>query len=200
VQDGLQSYSELLKESYAVIKAEDPSAVVHTGGLSQELPKCLRRLYDQGAGRFFDVLNIHPFINPLMPDAAGGLRFFYERVRRTLEAYGDASKPIWFSCIGCPGMKDPAAARPWGLGKNPSELVQAEWVRTVYGVISQGWPGVEKIFWGTFRDTDGHFKTGLDYAGLLRNDFSRKPAYEVYRRMASSAAALTLPSGRTNRS
>ena len=47
--------------------------------------------------------------------------------------------------------------------------------------------GLEKIFWAFWRDTD-HFKSGVDYFGLIRRDFSRKPAFEAYKKIN-----LTLP-------
>jgi polysaccharide biosynthesis protein PslG len=182
-QDGMTTYATLLKVAHAALKETDPTCVVHLGGLSQALPKSLRVLYEMGCKNAFDVLEVHPFINPLMSDSVGGLRYFYDTIRKVATEFGDAAKPVWFGEIGCPGMQDPGAAPNWWLGKNPTETVQAEWVRTLYGK-ALSWPGVSKIFWAFFRDTPAHFKTGTDYFGLVRRDFTRKPSFDVYRQMA----------------
>ena len=50
---------------------------------------------------------------------------------------------------------------------------------------NQRWKGVEKIFWAFFRDTDHHFQCGTDYFGLVRLDFTPKPAYRAYRKAAT---------------
>ncbi|MFH0827947.1 MAG: hypothetical protein V1919_02135, partial [Candidatus Omnitrophota bacterium] len=68
----------------------------------------------------------------------------------------------------------------WWMGKNPSEKLQAIWAKTVYTNLLKE-KSVEKIFWAFFRDTNEHWKNGTDYFGLIRNDFSKKPAFEAYK-------------------
>jgi hypothetical protein len=46
---------------------------------------------------------------------------------------------------------------------------------------------VEKIFWAFFRDTPNHFGDGVDFFGLVRNDFSKKPAFTMYQRLATAS-------------
>lgn len=182
-QDDMAAYTLLLKNVYPALKKEDPTAVVLLGGLSQAVPASLRHVYQKGGRDYFDVVNIHPFINPLMPDALGGLRYLYQAVRRIMEEHSDANKPIWWTEVGCPGVRKSVPISEWWLGKNPTEAHQADWVRNLYGE-PLGWLGVAKIFWAFFRDTPNHFGNGIDYLGLVREDFSKKPAYEAYQRVA----------------
>ena len=79
----------------------------------------------------------------------------------------------------------------WWLGRNPSEIVQAEWVKIVYRNALK-WPNVQKVFWAFFRDTD-HFKDGVDYFCLVRRDFSLKPAYACFKDLAQQSVAQTIP-------
>jgi len=184
-QDKMQGYTALLKQTYPLLKAADPSCIIHLAGMSRSLPGGLKSVYENGGQPFFDVIAIHPFANPLMPGALEALHHLYQTVRRVVEQNGDTEKPIWLTEIGCPGMRDPRAAPNWWLGKNPDETVQAEWVKTIYtGALE--WAGVEKIFWCFFRDTKDHFKSGSDYDGLIRHDFSKKPSFEAYRNLTSS--------------
>lgn len=184
-QDHMQAYVTLLKQTYTAIKKEDDTAVVHLGGLGQALPKSLKEVYALGGIHSFDVVNAHPFVHPLMPDAIGGLRYFYESIYRVMKENGDTLKPLWLTSIGCPGIKAPQQVPDWWLGKNPSEAQQAEWVRTLYEKVLL-WPGVTKIFWSFFRDTENVFGNGTDYSGLIRKDFSKKPAFEAYLQATTS--------------
>lgn len=179
-QDQMRGYTTMIKQVYPLMKAADPTCVVHLAGMSRSLPGCLKSIYDNGGKDAFDVVAIDPFANPLTPHAVNALEYLQQSVRRVLAQYDDSNKPIWFTEIGCPGMKDPQSAPNWWLGKNPSEQEQANWLKTVYENTLR-WPGVEKVFWCFFRDTREHFKSGSDYDGLIRNDFSKKPSFDVYR-------------------
>jgi len=46
---------------------------------------------------------------------------------------------------------------------------------------------VEKIFWAFFRDNLGHFKSGVDFFGLVRWDNTPKPSFFIYKKCASAA-------------
>ncbi len=58
------------------------------------------------------------------------------------------------------------------------------WVRKFYTKILPGLPDCEKAFWAFFRDTKDHFRNDIDYFGLVRWDFSRKPAFTAYKEAA----------------
>ena len=182
-QDNMQSYVKLIKSAYPVIKAVDPMSVVHLGGMSRSLPMSLKMVYHEGGKDFFDVVNIHPFANPLTPRALDAVGHMHKFIYRVMEEYDDSQKPIWFTEIGCPGMQNPQASPNWWLGANPNEQTQAEWISTVYREVLQ-WKNVKKVFWCFFRDTVNHFASGSDYDGLLRHDFSKKPSFEALQKFA----------------
>jgi len=188
-QNQMRQYVKLLQHVYPLLKAEDPTSIIHIGGMSRSLPISLRNVYENGGKDAFDIVDIHPFANPLTPQALEGLRFWHQAVYRVLAHYGDQAKPVWFTEIGSPGMRDPQAAPHWWLGKNPDEQTQAAWVKTVYDEMLH-WKGVEKIFWCFFRDTQRHFKSGSDFDGLIRHDFSKKPSFEAYREAVQRHEAL----------
>jgi polysaccharide biosynthesis protein PslG len=184
-QDQMKSYSALLKEVAAAARKEDPGCRVLLGGLAEPAGPALDRIYREAGKDAFDVVSIHPFIDPLRPDAIGALKEVLEKVRKTMEAHGDGAKDLWLTEIGCPGMKNPAAAAAWWLGRNTTEEEQARWVKAVLGEPLR-WPGVKKVFWAFFRDTPRHFHNGVDSFGLLREDFSKKPAFDAYREAAAA--------------
>lgn len=185
-QDEMKSYTELLKAVYPALKKEDPSCIVVLGGLSKTIAVSLRRIYKNGGKDYFDVVNFHPFTDPLLPNSLEFLESVYKGAFHVMEQKGDAEKPIWFSELGCPGVKSADSSNGWWLGRSPTELQQAEWVDKVY-TNALSWKGVKKVFWAFFRDTPNYFKNGTDYFGLVRQDFSAKPSYEAYRLMASKS-------------
>jgi len=175
-KDGLKKYSELLKLSYAAAKKADPKAVVLNGGLANPLPEAVRNLYREGGKEIFDILNIHPFINPLLRDAAGEFGQLMREVRVIMDENGDSRKKIWITEMGCPGIPEGEILQPWFGGEGLNEKQQADWLETQYGWIKNH-PYVEKIFWAFYRDTDKIFNEGADYLGLVRKDLTPKPAY-----------------------
>jgi len=191
-QDDLTAYSALLKAVAPAIKKEDPTAMIVLGGLAQEYPFRLRTIYKKAGRDSFDIINLHPFVDPLAANHMTTLKGIYISVKRVMNEFDDEDKPIWFSEVGCPGVKKPDAENSWWLGRSPTEEQQAAWVTELYGDPLE-WPGVERIFWAFFRDTGKHFGNGIDYFGLIREDFSTKPAYEAYRKVAHRPAASPQP-------
>lgn len=179
-QDGMKDYVRLLKEVYPELKRSDPACLVLNGGLANG-PASVNRLYDNGAGGYFDIMNVHVFQTPLDPEALTRAKAQIVLTRKIMERNGDADKKIWITETGCPGVRKPEKPANWWLGKNPTEEQQAEWAKDILGGLLQE-KSVEKIFWAFFRDTNAHWKNGTDYLGLVRSDFSRKPAFEAYKR------------------
>jgi len=180
-RDEMKGYAQLLKESYQVIKESDPSAKVVLGGLTSEALFPLKNIYRNGGKDYFDVVNIHPFTNPLAPGRLQRVKVIYKNIRKEMVKNGDGHKKIWFTEIGCPGVKEAVKANGWWEGKSPTEKQQARWVREIYSELLS-LEDVEKIFWAFFRDTKEHFKNGVDYFGLVRWDFSKKPGVSAYKK------------------
>jgi hypothetical protein len=180
-QDRMATYTGLLKEYYIKAKEIDPSCKIVLGGLTENANIPLKHIYGNGGGQYFDVVNIHPFVNPLKEDKFQTLRSKINTVKRVMGENNDADKPIWLTELGAPGVKNPTTTNGWWHGISPSENEQADWLEEVYtrGVEL---PQVEKIFWAFFQDTDKHFNSGVDSFGLIRSDFSLKPGYHIYKR------------------
>jgi rhodanese-related sulfurtransferase len=183
-QDGLKGYASLLKQVTPALKEVDPRCKIVLGGLSSTHSIHLKKIYQYAGKDSFDVVNIHPFVNPDLPNAMEILKGIYRGVYKEMQKWGDTEKPIWFTEIGCPGVKD-GFSKGWWAGRSQTEDEQARWLSKIYGEPLK-WPGVEKIFWAFFRDTPSHFKNGVDYFGLVREDFSRKPAFEAYKKAANT--------------
>lgn len=177
-QDGLKSYCVLLKDVYVAAKKVDPECKILNGGLANGLAS-INRLYDNGAKGYFDILNIHFFQTPVHSGAIKAVTSYPKLAYKIMQRNGDGDKKIWITEIGCPGVRRGLKTDNWWMGKNPSESQQAKWLKDLYGELLKN-PQVEKIFWAFFRDTKDHWKNGVDYFGLLRWDYSRKPSFKAY--------------------
>lgn len=182
-QDQMKAYTELLKSVYPAIKKADPTSQVLLGGLSGDLALSLGQVYQNGGKDYFDICNIHPFVSPMAADPAEELRQRFATVEQIMVRNGDADKPIWITEIGCPGLPRGVETANWWLGKNPTEKQQADWVRFVFRECLK-LRNVKKVFWAFYRDTPNHFLTGTDYFGLVRENFTKKPSYTAFRRLA----------------
>lgn len=177
-QDGLKTYGKLLKDVYVAAKNIDPECLILNGGLANGLAG-VNILYDNGINHYFDILNIHYFDDPRRPGAIKAAAAYPKLAHKIMSRNGDTHKKIWITEIGCPGVPAGAATGKWWIGENPTEEDQAAWAKDVYAaVLKDG--HVEKIFWAFFRDCDKHWNDGVDYFGLVRWDFSKKPAFFAY--------------------
>lgn len=181
-QDEMKRYTRLLKKVFSAAKSADPSCKIVLGGMTAGGYYAIKNVYRQGGKNYFDVANIHPFVDPLRDDRISKVRSIYKNVRRLMDQNGDADKKIWFTEIGAPGIRPGEPDKGWWEGTSPGEEQQADWVKEIYEEMPS-WD-VEKIFWAFFRDNHEHFKSAVDYFGLIRWDFSPKPAYAGYQREA----------------
>lgn len=177
-QDGLKSYCVLLKEVYIAAKQIDPECKILNGGIANGASS-INHLYDNGAKDYFDILNIHFFQNPLNPGSIKAVASYPKLAYKIMQRNGDGDKKIWITEIGCPGVKRGLSVDNWWMDKNPTDNKQAKWLKDVYTELLKN-PHVEKVFWAFFRDTKNHWNNGVDYFGLVRWDFSRKPSFYAY--------------------
>ncbi|MDI6758722.1 MAG: family 1 glycosylhydrolase [Candidatus Omnitrophota bacterium] len=178
-QDGLVSYCALLKKVYPAIKEIDPEIKVLNGGLSGGY-RSVNRLYDCGVKDYFDILNMHIFDTPLNPDAVKAVTSYPKLAHQVMVRNSDKDKKIWITEIGCPGIPGNIETKNWWFGENPDELKQAKWLKQVYTELLRD-KNIEMVFWAFFRDCKGHWLDGTDYFGLVRWDFSQKPAYFAFK-------------------
>jgi hypothetical protein len=179
-QDGMVRYVALLKDVYQAAKRIDPNCKILNGGLSKNITTSLNKIYKNDGGKYFDILAIHPFVNPLNQVDVARVQGLYRACKRIMQKNGD-DKKIWFTELGCPGVKAPSKSNSWWLGISPTEKQQAQWVEKIYTELLIEMPDCDKIFWAFFRDCKNYWNNGIDSFGILRWNFSKKPAFNAYR-------------------
>jgi hypothetical protein len=167
------AYAELLMRTSAAIKEVDPDAQVLIGGLNPFDTTFARTVAEAGAWDSFDILAVHPYVDPYTPEA-GNLSAALDKLR--VLAYRFGHKPIWATEIGWssgPGDRDSV-----GL---TDEEEQAQFL--VRSLLLLWTSGVERSFWYMLKD-DAHNPYGLVAFGNGRTDFRsslRKPAFSAFR-------------------
>jgi hypothetical protein len=171
------AYAQLLMLSNTAIKQADPHAKVMFGGLLNAPPNGLTAwdflhqvLQQPGAGSAFDIMASHPYAHTVsdMLDALG-------RLRQTMAADGQGSKPLWITEIG------------WGSDPNAMGMDgQRDILTQAFNALLQkryAWR-LGRVLWFNFRDPAGSLKDVCDFCtsgGLLTNTFQAKPSWSAFR-------------------
>lgn len=171
-----EQYTRLLIATARTIRAIDPTATIVLGGINPFDTSFLRAIAAYGGWHAFDVIAIHPYVDPLNP-VEGNLIAAADGVRAIAAQYG--WKPVWATEVG------------WASGasdRDPLALIdaaqQAAYLPQAYYALWQG--GVSHVFWYALKD-DPHNTYGLFAYGSGRADFSRaKPVAAALRDLAAS--------------
>ena len=186
-------YTEMLQRAYPSIKREDRSATVVSGGLSPFAGygvsdaahinplTFLEQMYARGAGHAMDAVGWHPY------NFQGGLTFHpwsawsqlvqtAPSARSIMRANGDARKLIWATEWGAP------------TGDADRSVTEAQQAALVAASLQKfrtwRWAGPSFLF--SFRDRGTNRGDIEDNFGLVRRDWSAKPSYDAFRRIATA--------------
>jgi hypothetical protein len=173
-----EDYYQLIKVAYQVFKDEDPEAVIHLAGLTWwHDPGYLDELFeiitdDPEAAEndyFFDVISLHIY-------------FRVETIATIIKAVEDIQsryeldKPIWINETNTSPNRDPL----WPITRPQFQvdLEQQAWY-VIQGTALAFASGAENV--SVYKMMDVLLPEGGEPFGLLRPDFSRRPAYDAYR-------------------
>jgi hypothetical protein len=187
-------YVALLKAAYPAFKSADASVPVVFGGMALNDYAYLEAAYRAAPdlGDYFDVMATHPYTFPAAPPEQGRLDAngridkssfpAYREVRRTMLDHGD-EKPIWFTEFGWSTNTTHAGV---------SEQQQADYLTRAYRCIEQD-PYVQVAIWFEYRNNywAGDANTWEDQLGLIRTDFSQKPAYNSFKNYQPGTTGCT---------
>jgi hypothetical protein len=186
-------YAQLLKVAYPAVKQGDPSAVVVSAGLSPygsygqssssgvNPITFLEKMYANGAGGSFDAVGWHPYNYPY------GIGFYSwsawsqmsetsPSARSVMTANGDGAKQIWATEFGAP---------TGSTSNSMTEAGQAQLVTDAYTKL-KSWTWAGPAFFYSYRNVGTNFSNVEDNFGIIRYDWSLKPAYAAYQAAAAA--------------
>ncbi|MGI8574695.1 MAG: Ig-like domain-containing protein [Egibacteraceae bacterium] len=185
-------YVEMLRAAAPAIRAADPSAKVVLGGLSRGDYPYLEKLYAAGAAPYFDIAAVHPYSGAVDPttcwNQSGTTRkaldafCSIEEVRASMVTAGDGATPLWITEFGWS-----TTIGSYGV----TESQQADYLTKAFQKLA-GYSYVAKAFWYSFRNTYWLQDDPAQWeanAGLMRTDFTPKPALTAMAAYAMTQAA-----------
>jgi hypothetical protein len=186
-------YTRLLEQAYRGIKRADPHATVVSAGLSPSATygvsdpqhmnplTFLEQMYANGARASMDAVGWHPYNFPegfaYHPGSAWSqMAATTPSARSIMRANGDAKKKIWATEWGAP------------TGASTKSLSEAEQARLVTISLARftAWRWAGPTFLYSLRDTGTNAADVEQNFGLVRNNWSKKPAYDAFRRIAAT--------------
>ncbi len=179
-------YTQLLKAAYSAVKQADPSAIVMgpatttgadtTDGTQISPMTFLQTIYNQGGKDYMDAVSYHPYPNgyPVSTSpnwtAWGQMLNSSPSVRSVMVANGDSAKKIWATEAGYHTGSAAYAV---------SETQQAQYLKETYALwTSYDWAG--PMFWYEHKDQGTNLSDKEANFGLLRYDWTKKPAFAAY--------------------
>lgn len=206
-------YTNMLKAAYPAIKAADPTAVVISGGLSsvpaddtdpitaghpypqhKSVVGFVQGFYANGAGSSFDHVGLHPYSWPLQPSNPASwngwqmMSVTSPSVRSVMVSNGDSAKQIWMTEMG----------GPTGTGTNAVTEAEQASMLTEAHTLAASYPWAGPVIWYEYWDQSTDLTNTEMNFGVLRNDYSPKPAYNAYLHIKNPSANATGTSFRQN--
>ncbi|HSR29143.1 MAG TPA: hypothetical protein VLY63_01165 [Anaerolineae bacterium] len=202
-----EEYTELLKVGYTRIKEVCPECVVLSGALAQTIPLgprdlndfiFLQRMYDAGAGDYFDILSMQgyglwsgPTDRRMRSRVLNFSRPLY--LRELMVQNGDAHKPIWLTEMNWNAPPSDLPEKNFGF-VSPEQ--QARYAVLAYRRAQQEWPWLGVInTWFFKRASAAERDQAMYYFRLVEPDFTPMPVYHALRDYMHSPEAQVLYPG-----
>lgn len=187
-----ESYMTLLRAAFNAIKEMAPETLVLHGGVAccreQRINFAfLEQLFRLGVADCCDVVNVHPYSGPNVPEVEFDATF--DRLAELMHRY-HCSKPVWLTELGTPIHHR--------FVRNETEQA-FHLVRHWLCAVKR--PEIERIYWYDFRDDGTDPENFEHHFGVIDAGFRRKEAYfacrEVTQRLSSAAyrGEFILPDG-----
>lgn len=195
-----EAYTAVQRVAYASIKAGDPSATVLSATIVGTYPNAygyLRRAYAAGLKGSADVIgwNAYPQGEPenAYDDTNGlpaGSSLPGQLFLRDLIDQYDPGRKVWImelswsNCIPCSGF----------TANGATEAQQADYLARTFAYRRRYLAGVtERIFWFQLRDSGTEPRNWEHHQGLLRRDYSAKPALAAFTSVGIEVPAGQIP-------
>jgi hypothetical protein len=173
-------YTTMLKAAYSTIKAQDPTATViggvvgaglSFGNIAMNPVTFVDKMYQNGAGGYFDALSFHPYHYKLKFSAGKTVTNSpykqLEALRALMVKNGDSSKLIWNTEYGQPSTA--------ALGGEATQAAFIQDMLTTWSKLSYVGP----VYLFTTRDLKANSTVTNDNFGLFKFDWTPKASATV---------------------
>ena len=179
-------YAKLVKAAYGPAKAGNPNVPVLAGAIQYSDRNFLDALYANGIKGYYDGLSVHPYSPGIAPsasypsDTSHAFRDGLLWIRQGQQAAGD-STPVWLTEFGWSTCT--------GNGACVSESQQASYTTQALSIL-QDMPWVKAAVLYNLREKGSDPSSQEDKWGIVRTDWSPKPAFDA---LKSALTGVALP-------
>jgi hypothetical protein len=181
----------------------DPDVIIVCGALAPTIelgPRdmndliFLQRMYDAGAGAYFDVMSVQgyglwsgPYDRRMRPITINFSRNLF--IRDMMVKNGDAHKAIWISEMNWNALPSDHPSPPYYGRVSPEQ--QARYAVEAYRRAQTEWPWVGVTnFWFFKRASDAEQDQAWYYFRMMEPDFTPFPVYESLRSYATQSPVM----------
>ena len=169
-------FVSILRAASRARAAAGSRATLVSGGLAPdsdgEFTKFGEQIARLGAFRYVDALGVHPY-SQQRPDQDGSSFLNLPEAHSRISRAAGRSIPFWVTEYGYPNFP-----RRTSYGPPADERAQADRLGHAFA-LAVGWPWVKRLTWYGFRDDCSGSHPDCRF-GLLRENFSRKRAWDAY--------------------
>ncbi len=166
------AYAHLLSTVSARISQKAPEANILIGGINPFDIHYLQTIAEVGAWWAFDIINIHPYVDPARPEENGEIGH-----SAIANVYGvmnwAGSKPIWVTEYGWSSL--PSDRDPAGM---VSEEDQANYL--VRGAVLLRAAGAQRVLWYSIKDEKHNGYGMMRFAGAYDDYSQPRPSYIAF--------------------
>jgi hypothetical protein len=164
----------MLRPAYSKAKSINRSVKILAGAMARADGDFLKRLYAYGLRGRHDGVSFHPYA-PTPTSYSGVKRDSYVQgvpwIQQIVSSYGEGSKGLWLTEVGYSTCSHPTECT--------SEQTQASHTAKLID-LAQGWSYVRALLIYELRNGGTDIALKEQNFGLLRRDFSPKPAYHAF--------------------
>jgi exo-beta-1,3-glucanase (GH17 family) len=183
------TYAQMIRSFYTGAKEGNASVAVLAGSLAYADIPFLKALYANGIKGYYDGISVHPYADGADPANTSVTHSFLggiQALHAAQQASGDNTQ-MWVTEFGW----------PTGTSRGASgEQQQAEYVERAFRILA-GVPYVQGATVYQLRDMATDPSNPEDNFGLLRQDFTPRPAYASFKAALSGSAVALIPVGST---
>jgi hypothetical protein len=183
-----KGFAPLLKLTSKTIRAQDKGATIMLGGMygtpgaqgvkATDAWDFLSQLYKAHAGSAFDAVALHPY-----SQTVAGINFQAKKLHDVLKQEGDTKKQLWVTELG---WGSDAAHVQNRLVFSPAK--QKKLLTQSFKLLlkKRHQYNIGGVIWYSWRDPtpNEHTCTFCLSSGLLKNDYTPKPAYNAFKKFA----------------
>jgi hypothetical protein len=193
--DRAKTYTAMVKAAYTSVKKVTPSLPVLAGAMSFADLDFLKALYANGIRGFYDGISVHPYNEWRAPGSAHDIAWAkYDLVQgmNMLHDYmlsiGDLT-PMWITEFGYTTCT--VGTGRWCI----TEAQQADYLARTVPIVA-AWPWVRSFIVYNLRNKGTDLADGEHNFGLVKKDYTRKPAFAALGaafKAADGATTVTAP-------